>query len=206
MNLKRCGNGHFYDSDRYEVCPHCQSASGFSKESVTVPLKPDDVVTTPLSISASSETVTVPVSNAGKTSGSSGDDQKTISYSSQAIGTEPVVGWLVITEGPDLGCDFRLKMGRNFIGRSKTMDICLQHDNTVSREKHGVVVYDHKSCTFIVQPGESKELCYLNNEVVLVPQKLKLNDVISVGETDLMFVPFCSKDGFMWDKRNNKKE
>lgn len=23
MNLKKCDNGHFYDADRYEKCPHC---------------------------------------------------------------------------------------------------------------------------------------------------------------------------------------
>lgn len=24
MNLVKCSNGHFYDSDRYEECPHCE--------------------------------------------------------------------------------------------------------------------------------------------------------------------------------------
>ena len=47
-------------------------------------------------------------------------------------------------------------------------------------------------------PGESKELCYLGGEVVLTPKELNPGDKITVGETDLMFIPCCS-DTFTWD-------
>ncbi len=199
MNLKRCSSGHFYDSDKYSTCPHCQSGNNMAMSDVTVPMRPDDSKTVPLSVSNIQDAgnVTQSLSKAAVD-----DDQKTISYSSQAIGTEPVVGWLVVIKGPDMGMDFKLKTGRNFIGRSSSMDVALKNDKTVSREKHGIVLYDPKSCSYIVQPGESKELCYLNNDVVLSPQKLETNNIITVGETDLMFIPLCSKTGFNWD--NNK--
>lgn len=35
MNLKRCNNGHFYDGEIYDVCPHCNECLGdyfFEKE------------------------------------------------------------------------------------------------------------------------------------------------------------------------------
>lgn len=25
MNLQKCANGHFYDADKYQTCPHCQT-------------------------------------------------------------------------------------------------------------------------------------------------------------------------------------
>ncbi|MGN1318428.1 MAG: FHA domain-containing protein [Lachnospirales bacterium] len=191
MNLTRCSSGHFYDSDKYGSCPHCSSSQGMANSNVTIPMRPDDSETVAL--------VAEDIKTSTKSLSQPDDDQKTISYASQSIGTEPVVGWLVIVKGADLGADFKLKTGRNFIGRSSSMDVALKNDKTVSRDKHGIVVYDPKSCTYIVQPGASKELCYLNDEVVLSPQILKLNDIITVGETNLMFIPLCAKDGFNWD-------
>ena len=33
MNLTKCSNGHFYDSDTYASCPHC---GGGGTENVTI--------------------------------------------------------------------------------------------------------------------------------------------------------------------------
>jgi hypothetical protein len=162
---------------------------------------PDDNKTVPMKgIDELNEVVGTTQSISNVQTQAQNDDQKTISFASQNIGTEPTVGWLVIIGGEDMGMDFKLKSGRNFIGRSASMDVALKNDKTVSREKHSIVVYDPKSYTYIVQPGTAKELCYLNDEVVLAPQVLELNDVITVGETKLLFVPLCTRDGFNWDK------
>lgn len=193
MNLTRCSSGHFYDSDKYASCPHCQASSGVANSDVTQAMRPDDTETVALT------NILPEAGVATQSLAKADDDQKTISYSSQSIGIEPVVGWLVIVKGADTGTAFQLKTGRNFIGRSSSMDVAIKNDKTVSREKHGIVVYDPKSCSYIVQPGASKELCYLNNEVVLSPEKLKAYDRITVGETELLFMPLCSKDGFNWD-------
>ena len=204
MNLTRCSGGHFYDSDKYSSCPHCSANSGMASGDLTVPMGPSEDVTVALAqddIKTSIQTLSQKTDSITGGGSKTDDDQKTISYSSQNLGTEPVVGWLVVVDGPDLGLDFKLKTGRNFIGRSSSMDVSLKNDKTVSRDKHGIVVYDPKSCTYIVQPGASKELCYLNDEVVLSPQALKSNDILTVGETNLMFIPLCEKDGFNWDKQ-----
>jgi len=126
------------------------------------------------------------------------ESEKTVGFYSSEIGIEPVVGWLVCTEGPHLGEDFRLKSGRNFIGRSSGMDVAITKDNTVSRERHTAVVYEPKGNLFIVQPGDSKELSYLNDEVVLSPVRINVNDRLSVGQSVLMFIPCCSAD-FKWE-------
>lgn len=112
--------------------------------------------------------------------------------------TSPCTGWLIALGGEHIGQDFRLKAGKNFIGRDKSMDIVLDGDKSVSRNKHAILVYEPKSHLYLVQPGESSELVYLNNEVVLSPTKLAAYDMITVGEVNLLFMPLCG-ERFNWD-------
>lgn len=111
---------------------------------------------------------------------------------------EPAVGWLVCLKGKNMGRDYRLCTGKNYIGRSNYMDVALEGEPTVSRDRHVTLLFEPKKSIFLVQPGESRELAYLNDELILQPQVLKQGDIITVGEVDLLFVPLCSKDGFQW--------
>ncbi|MCI8379627.1 MAG: FHA domain-containing protein [Lachnospiraceae bacterium] len=117
----------------------------------------------------------------------------------------PCVGWLVVTKGMHLGQDFRLKVGKNFIGRDSQMDIVLDGDKSVSRNRHAVVVYEPKQHMYLVQPGESSELVYLNDDVVLNPMKLSAYDVITVGEVNMLFMPLCGEK-FNWTDELKKRE
>lgn len=119
--------------------------------------------------------------------------------------TTPCVGWLVVTKGMHLGQDFRLKVGKNFIGRDSQMDIVLDGDKSVSRNRHAIVVYEPKQHLYLVQPGESSELVYLNDDVVLNPMRLSAYDVITVGEVRLLFMPLCGEK-FNWTDELKKKE
>ena len=213
MNLVKCQNGHFYDESRFERCPHCVAGSAMS-DNVTMPLGNSgaDVVTTALT-SSSSAAVTEALSGSSleeavksaigsapaQSSPVGGDDQKTVGFYSKSMGVEPVVGWLVCITGGHFGEDFRLKSGRNFVGRGSGMDIVISKDNAVSRDKHAIVVYEPKGRLFLVMPGESKELCYLDGDVVLTPKELKQGDKLTIGETVLMFIPCCGPD-FTWDE------
>jgi len=67
----------------------------------------------------------------------------------------PVAGWLVCLEGPDRGRDYRLHMEKNFIGRAQNMDVVLDGDSTVSREKHAIVIFDPRKKVFWALPGEA---------------------------------------------------
>lgn len=109
----------------------------------------------------------------------------------------PCVGWLIALGGEHIGTDFRLKVGKNFIGRSLQMDVALTDDKSVSRERHAIVVYDPKSNFYLVQPGESSSLVYHNNKLVLTPEKLEAYDMITVGDINLLFMPLCS-ERFNW--------
>lgn len=202
MNLVRCVKGHFYDKDRYPSCPHCGTAETHN-DNLTVSLTQGDL--------SDELTQKLDQTNGGISSlqdaveGASNaiaadidEDSKTVGYYAKSIGTEPVVGWLVCTEGNHFGEDFKLKTGRNFIGRGANMDVAITGDNTVSRERHAIVVYDPKTHAFLVQPGDSKELCYLNDEVVLSAKKIELHDILALGATKLIFIPCCSEK-FNWE-------
>ena len=122
---------------------------------------------------------------------------KRIIYSTSSI-FDPVVGWLVCIAGESRGQDFRMRAGRNFIGRNEDMDICLKGDSTVSRQRHAIIVYDPKSNSFLAQPGDSHQLFYVNNELVTMPIEIHKDDIIQVGSFDLLFVPLCN-DYFEWN-------
>lgn len=191
MNLKRCENGHFYDAERFDSCPHC------NQPSISTVLQNEDgdkEYTMPINPAPETSSLKETITNAKDPEDGS---QVTIGYFG-AVATEPVVGWLVAIEGSNFGEDFRLKTGRNFIGRSTEMDISLTGDASISRDKHAIILYEPKSNTFLVQPGDAKELFYLNDKVVLSATEINAYDVLSLGGTKLLFIPCCS-DKFNWD-------
>lgn len=108
------------------------------------------------------------------------------------------VGWLVCIKGKDFGIGFAVKDGINYIGCSAEMDIALHKDNREVKEKHAVIYYVPKQKKFIAEPGKTRDLFYLNGEVVLNPVEIKKQDVLTIGNTSLMFVPFCGED-FNWE-------
>lgn len=188
MNLTRCENGHFYDADRFDTCPHCNQTT---LSTVLQDENDEKLYTMPMDGEQSKPDIVIP------TSSTEDGAQATIGYFSD-IPNEPVVGWLVAIEGPHFGQDYKLKTGRNFVGRSSSMDVVLDKDASISREKHAIVLYEPKSNIFLVQPGDAKELSYLNDKVVLTATELKAYDVLSLGGTKLLFIPCCS-DKFNWD-------
>ncbi len=188
MNLTRCENGHFYDAERFETCPHCNQT----------------VISTAMHDENGATLYTVPLPADGAPKGGDPSDgaQNTIGYYGEE---QPVVGWLVCVEGVHYGKDFRLKAGRNFIGRAVTMDVCLSGEASISREKHAIILYEPKSNVFLVQPGDAKELFYLNDNVVLSATEINAYDVLSLGDTKLLFIPCCS-DKFKWEKKEKEED
>ncbi len=114
------------------------------------------------------------------------------------LNVEPAVGWVVCIKGKNIGRDFRLRTGKNYVGRQDNMDIVLKGEMTVARDRHVVIVFEPKQSIYLVQPGDARELAYLNDELILQPKVLQQGDKITVGEVDLLFIPLCSSDGFSW--------
>ena len=114
-------------------------------------------------------------------------------------GFTPVVGWLVCVEGPDRGRDYAIRMGYNTIGRAPQNNISISGDQKISRERHAMIAFDDKECTFFVAPGNGMNLVRVNDKLLMMPTPVEAYDVVTIGSTKLMFVPFCS-DKFSWNK------
>ena len=111
---------------------------------------------------------------------------------------DPVVGWLVIVEGPGKGRAMQLGYGKNAIGREETNRVNLDFgDDQISRSEHAVVTYDPRGRKFYVQHGGGKNLTYMGEEPVLAPTALPALSHISIGNTVLRFVPLCG-EAFDW--------
>lgn len=111
---------------------------------------------------------------------------------------DPVVGWLVVVEGPGRGAALPVGYGNNRLGRAPGEQICLDYgDEQISRENHAVVTYDGRHRKFYVQQGGGRNLTHVDDELVMVPVEVKGGETISLGRTKLRFVPFCGPD-FDW--------
>lgn len=190
MNMVQCNKGHFYNPEMYpDGCPHCKAESAsMAGGDHTIPVnmvQSEPVIkTTPMN----------------QTQSILSDDDKTVKVDiNTESGEEFAVGWLICIKGNHVGHDFRLHSGRNFIGRGHDMDVRLDGDTSVSRASQAVVVYDPKSRSYLAQPGESRELFYVNGEVSLESKLLKAYDQLEIGNTTLLFLPLCN-DIFDWSK------
>ena len=118
----------------------------------------------------------------------------------------PVVGWLVCVEGPSYGKSYEIHKENNYLGRAAHMDICIPEDASISRDSPMVVTYDATSRSFFCgfMGGRSRKIVErhgasnpVNNRSTTIT-KSSCGDVIELGKTKLMFVPFSS-DAFDWN-------
>jgi hypothetical protein len=121
--------------------------------------------------------------------------------------SDPVVGWLVIIGGPGLGAFRPIFEGNNAIGRGKEQRIALDFgDTTISSEEQAYIRYDSMDRSFLFVPNLSKtNIVAINDKKPTGAVKLELMDVITMGRTQLAFVPFCGEE-FDWSELSDLKE
>jgi len=197
--MKRCNHGHFYDTDKYSNCPYCGVQSLDVQATMAKRNMGSIAPTEALGAKPNSnqDFRTVASNNANRSSNLSRQPGETVGIVKRKLGIDPVVGWLVCIEGPERGRDYRIRSEKNSIGRSESMDICIGADDSLSRENHAFVVFNPKKQTFRIQAGESRGLVYLNNDEVSTYVELAPYDVIEIGQTKLLFMPFCGEK-FQW--------
>jgi len=196
--MNQCNEGHFFDETKYPSCPYCSVNldAGMSTAAKTVAVQRGAVPAGEL-MGDSNKTVPLrphePAAQTGPVA--SPTTVRLVRPTSAKI--DPVVGWLVAIEGPEAGQDFRLHAEKNFVGRDIAMDVALSRDEAVSRQKHATVVLEPKQRHFWLLPGDESGLVYLNGEVTYTPAKLQPSDVIQLGNSKLMLVPFVG-EAFQW--------
>ncbi len=121
--------------------------------------------------------------------------------------SDPVVGWLVVVGGPGLGAFRPIFEGNNAIGRGKDQRIPIDFgDPSISSEAQAYIRYDSMDRSFLFVPNLSKtNIVAINDKKPTGAVKLEPMDVITMGRTQLAFVPFCGEE-FDWSELPDLKE
>lgn len=119
---------------------------------------------------------------------------------------DPVVGWLVVVGGPGLGAFRPIYEGNNTIGRAPTQRIAINFgDEAISSEEQAYLRYDSVDRKFLLVPNLAKtNIVAVNEKKPTGAVELSAMDLITVGRTQLAFVPFCGLD-FDWSELNDLK-
>lgn len=114
---------------------------------------------------------------------------------------DPVVGWLVVVGGPGLGAFRPLFEGNNTIGRSRAQRVPIDFgDDSISSEEQAYIRYDSVDRSYLFVPNLAKtNIVSVNNKKPTGALPLSAMDVITMGRTQLAFVPFCGDD-FDWSE------
>ena len=120
---------------------------------------------------------------------------------------DPVVGWLVIVGGPGLGAYRPIFEGNNTLGRNSNQRIPIDFgDDAISAEEQCYIRYDSGGRTFLFVPNLAKaNVVSLNETRPTGAVALSAMDVITVGRTQLVFVPFCGSE-FDWGDLDQSKD
>lgn len=192
MAFIKCEKGHFYNNTEYSSCPNC---SGQNPIGHTIPLTDGANMgsTEYINSNASSEKCRPAEYEPTVGPDSVGDFGHTKTIDSHKNSEVlPVRGWLVVVEGEKIGYDMRIHTGKNYIGRRKTNDICIDFDDTISKEDACFIAYDDRSKSFYLNDGKSTNNIYVNDELLNISRKLNDFDVIEIGKTKLVFRSLCN--------------
>jgi hypothetical protein len=113
--------------------------------------------------------------------------------------TDPVVGWLVVVGGPGLGSFRPVFEGNNTLGRNSSQRVPIDFgDEAISSEEQAYIRYDSSERSFLFVPNLAKtNVVQVNSKRPTSAVPLNAMDVIIMGRTQLVFVPFCGAD-FDW--------
>lgn len=184
MAVVQCKNGHYYDNERYTECPHC--AGGNTGRSAG-----DQNATVAMNGLEMEEYAAYYVNHYNGNQQVEMDDQKTVSLYENV--QTMVCGWLVCSKGAGRGQDYRILAGFNRVGRDLHNDIVIKDDLQIARKEHCAVVYETRKNVFYLVPG-SGNLTYLNDALLEKTEVLKDGDKIMIGDTELVFIAYCSGD------------
>ena len=113
---------------------------------------------------------------------------------------DPPTGWLVVIKGPGQGNFMAIGNGSNSVGRDEGERVRVDFgDEMISRSGHSTITYDPRGKKFYLQHGTGKNLTYLEGNPVLAPTELAGFSRITIGNTELLFVPLCCEQ-FDWDE------
>jgi hypothetical protein len=114
---------------------------------------------------------------------------------------DPVVGFLIVVGGAGLGSFRPIFEGNNTLGRSPENRIPLDFgDDAISNDEQAYLRYDSNDRSFLFVPNLAKtNVVSVNDKRPTGPVPLQPMDVITIGRTQVAFLPFCGSD-FDWSE------
>ena len=114
---------------------------------------------------------------------------------------DPVVGFLVVVGGPGLGAFRPIFEGNNTLGRGSSNRIPLDFgDEAISNDAQAYLRYDSSDRSFLFVPNLAKtNVVSVNEKKPTAAVPLQPMDVITLGRTQVAFLPFCGAD-FDWSE------
>jgi len=203
-----CPQGHGYDPTENKVCPHCYGEEANKELGVTQKAKAlydfdEDLMPTESGTAVKRsfreekqvEEKEMPAEELqSMVDDWSWDDAgETVSGFAKNTGIDPIAGWLVAVNGRCKGRDYRIHSENNYIGRSMNMDICIPEDDMISRENHASIAYDTRAKKFYFTPCNNRNIARVNENAVFATTELAPYDIIELGATSFVFVPFCGE-------------
>ena len=199
--MKQCERGHIYDETAYAACPYCGQDGSVG----TRPLGsggPEFPKTAPVNVGGAEPSFpsTLPLdAPAAPKAPAPARPKKEMSATialnvNESTGNQPVVGWLVVTEGDHKGESFPIHSEKNAIGRGSNFDVDLSFDKAISKDGDVNITYDSRGKKFFVTLASGKNNVYHNGNLLLTPEEVKDYDVIEAGATKLVFRSFCNDE------------
>lgn len=152
------------------------------------------------------QTVLIPTGNAP-----SSDATVMVPSAAAAAGSQPgvvfdpVVGWLVVVDGLGRGQFRPIFYGQNSVGRGHDLRVSIDFgDQRISREAHAFLIYDEVERKYFIRDNGKSSIVRLNGNAVLAPSELRDRDLVTIGETTMLFVALCDPN-FDWIQSNAPK-
>lgn len=188
-------NIHYYDPEKHGDCPYCKRIEEGRGGDPTAPADESDwkPETSAKGRDAAAGGGKKPhIDRSATAPWYSGDKDKAEVF-------EPVVGWLVAVEGPSRGRDFRLKPGRNVVGRTVESEVYVEDDDLMSRD-HAIVYYYGEINNFYVEDNKSKHGTFILPAMDLVVERrpIKDGDRIKTGKSVFILKTLCN-EAFKWE-------
>jgi hypothetical protein len=114
---------------------------------------------------------------------------------------DPVVGFLIVVGGLGLGSFRPIFEGNNTVGRSRDNRIPIDFgDDAISNDAQAYIRYDSNDRSFLFVPNLAKtNVVSVNDKRPTGAVPLQPMDVITLGRTQVAFLPFCGSE-FDWSE------
>ncbi|CAN0604259.1 unnamed protein product, partial [Ectocarpus sp. 12 AP-2014] len=112
--------------------------------------------------------------------------------------TDPLVGWLVVVDGPGRGTGIPFGAGMNAIGRGVDNAVVLDFgDEDIAEGPHAYIVYDEENRSFHITHAGQNSVVRLDDQPLLEAKHIDNGAQVRIGQTTLRFSAFCGPD-FDW--------